>query len=195
MQEFATARHCCKILDGMILDGSSSLSPSLIDPATLARQHGAAVFRAAYRVLGDRALAEDVQQDVFLRLLETPPGAVDSWPAYLAAAATRAAIDLLRRQRRWWRLSPVWRQQQPDAADSAEQTNLEREQARRLRAAIATLSPREAQCFGLRYLQGLEIGEIAHHLQLSPNTVSVSLHRARQRLEARLGSAVTEVEG
>ena len=171
------------------------MSPSAIDPAALARHHGATVFRAAYRVLGDRALAEDVQQDVFLRLLESPPGhEIDSWPAYLGAAGTRAAIDLLRRQRRWWRLLPLWRQQQPDAAESAEQTSLERERAQRLRAALATLSPREAQCFGLRYLQGLEIAEIARSLQLSANTVSVSLHRARQRLEARLGSTIAEVE-
>ena len=182
--------HC-----SLTLDGRLPVSPSAIDPAALARHHGATVFRAAYCVLGDRALAEDVQQEVFLRLLEAPPADVDSWPAFLCSAATRAAIDLLRRQRRWWRVLPLWRQQQPEAAESAEQASLQREQARRLRAALATLPPRQAQCFGLRYLQGLEIGEIARSLQLSPNTVSVSLHRARQRLQAQLGTAVTEVEG
>ena len=71
------------------------------DPEALARQYGPLVFKAAYRVLGDASLAEDVQQEVFLRLIEAQPQAVKSWPAYLRASAARAAIDVLRRQRRW----------------------------------------------------------------------------------------------
>jgi hypothetical protein len=53
------------------------------DVTALARQYGPAVFRAAWRVLGVRAAAEDVQQQVFLRLIESPPRNVESWPAYL----------------------------------------------------------------------------------------------------------------
>ena len=45
--------------------------------------------------------AEDVQQQVFLRLIESPPQNVESWPAYLTTVGTRLAIDHLRRQRRW----------------------------------------------------------------------------------------------
>lgn len=162
------------------------------DPAALARQYGDLVFKAAYRVLGDASLSEDVQQDVFLRLVESPHAAVESWPAYLAAASTRRAIDVLRRRNRWWRLLPLWRAQAQTAAASAEEAGLERERARRLRTALAGLSPREAQCFGLRYLQGLEIGDIAAALALSENNVSVTLHRARRRLEAELGDASPE---
>lgn len=162
------------------------------DPATLAQLYGALVYKAAYRVLGDAALAEDVQQDVFLRLIESPQYDVDSWPAFLTAASTRTAIDVLRRQQRWWRLLPIWRAQAPVAASSAEQVGLEQERARRLRSALARLSRREAQCFGLRYLQGLEIADIARALRLSENSVSVSLHRARRRLEADIAQASQE---
>ena len=162
------------------------------DPETLARQYGPLVFKAAYRVLGDTSLAEDVQQEVFLRLIETSPRAVASWPAYLTASATRSAIDVLRRQRRWWRLLPLWQMHAPTEAPSAEDTGIAREQAQRLRGALAALPRREAQCFGLRYLQSLDIGEIAQALSMTENNVNVTLHRARRRLEAQLGDATVE---
>lgn len=161
-------------------------------PEALARHYGALVFRAAYRVLGEASAAEDVQQDVFLRLLEQPPRGVASWPAFLTAAAVRTAIDRQRRQRRWWRVLPIWRAQAPEHAASAEDVGEHDERARRLRETLATLPEREAQCFSLRYLQGLEIAEIAHVLQLSTNNVNVTLHRARRRLEARLGDSLPE---
>ena len=66
------------------------------DVAALARQYGPTVFRAAWRILGSRAAAEDVQQQLFLRLIESPPRGVQSWPAWLTASATRLAIDLRR---------------------------------------------------------------------------------------------------
>jgi RNA polymerase sigma factor (sigma-70 family) len=162
------------------------------EPAALARHYGPLVFRAAYRVLGDAALAEDVQQEVFLRLLERPPAGVVSWPAFLTAAAVRAAIDQRRRQQRWWRVLPMWRAGAPTEAPSAEQAGLDTEQARRLREALVALPRREAQCFGLRYLQGMEIADIAQALGLSANNINVILHRARRRLEARLGDATEE---
>ena len=161
-------------------------------PEALARQYCPLVFKAAYRVLGDASLAEDVQQEVFLRLIEAWPDAVNSWPAYLSAAATRAAIDVLRRQRRWWRLLPLWQMHAPTEAPSTEDTGLAREQAQRLRSALAQLPRREAQCFGLRYLQSLDIGEIAQALAMTENNVNVTLHRARRRLEAQLGDATVE---
>lgn len=162
-------------------------------PAALAHHYGPLVFRAAFRVLGDAALAEDVQQDVFLRLLEQPPRDVVSWPAFLTAAAVRRAIDRQRQQRRWWRLLPVWRAQAPESAASTEDISLTDERARRLRAALTGLSPREAQCFSLRYLEGMAIDEIARVLAITINAAHVTLHRARRRLEARLGDALSEV--
>lgn len=178
------------MLDAPIRIQESPLDAPLdTDPAALARLYGPLVFRAAYRVLGDAGRAEDVQQEVFLRLLETSAADVQSWPAWLSACATRLAIDALRRQRRWQRLVPQWLVLAPAAAASAEQATSEAQRARQLREALAGLSRREAQCFALRYLEGEEIGAIAAALGLSENNVSVALHRAKRRLESRLGAA------
>lgn len=167
-------------------------APDPSEVADLARVHGPLVFRAAYRLLGDRAQAEDVQQEVFLRLLESRRDVVASWPAYLTSAATRLAIDVLRRRQRWWGLLPTWKAQAPVLAPSAEEAGIEAQRAAQLRAALCALSRREAQCFALRYFDGLEVGEVAAALQMSENNVSVVLHRARRRLEARLSQFAGE---
>lgn len=157
------------------------------DIAALASRYGRQVFRAAYRVLGDAALAEDVQQDVFLRLLESAGHAsVDNWAAYLSASAVRLAIDRLRRQRRWWRLLPFWQASAPAAQASAEEHAADLERSDRLRAALSRLKPREAECFALRHLHGMDIPAIAAAMDISENHVSVTLHRAVRALEARL---------
>lgn len=166
-----------------ILENAASVSGAeREDVAGLARQYGPAVFRAAWRILGSRAAAEDVQQQLFLRLLESPPRDVSSWPAYLTASATRLAIDHLRRQRRWRMLVPLWKD---DPVDESPDEDLERQQAGRfMRAALARLKPRDAACFVMRHLQGLSPGDIGRALGISDNHVSVSVHRARQALEA-----------
>ena len=165
-----------------ILEAAAVKSTDSDDIAALARTYGPNVFRAAWRVLGSRAAAEDVQQQLFLKLIEAPPRQVESWPAYLTAAATRLAIDSLRRQRRWRLLAPLWKSAHPEDAPDE---NLEREQASRfMRAALARINPRDASCFVMRHLHGLAPAAIGAALGISENHVSVSVHRARKALEA-----------
>lgn len=160
-----------------------------VDPsvAALAVAHGRQVFHAARRLLGNTSQAEDVQQEVFLRLLEKAPAEVASWPAYLSAMATRISIDRLRRHTRWRRLLPIWVASARQVEDSAELHVMQAQQARRLRIALGRLKPRDATCFSLRYLEGFEISQIATTLGMSRNHVSVCLHRAQRALEAELG--------
>jgi RNA polymerase sigma-70 factor (ECF subfamily) len=152
------------------------------DVAALARQYGPLVFRAAWRVLGSRAASEDVQQQVFLRLIESPPRDVESWPAYLTTVGTRLAIDHLRRQRRWRLLAPLWTAEEPE--DSPAEDAERAEASRFMRAALARLNPRDASCFVMRHLHGLAPAAIGAALGISENQVSVSVHRARKALEA-----------
>jgi len=152
------------------------------DVAALARTYGRHVFRAAWRVLGTRAASEDVQQQVFLRLIESPPRDVRSWPAFLTTAATRLAIDHLRRQRRWALLAPLWK---TDGVEDSPAEEAERaDEDRVVRQALARMNPRDASCFVLRHVHGLSPAEVATTLGISENNVSVISHRARKALEA-----------
>lgn len=55
-----------------------------------------ALFGMAYRMLGTRADAEDVVQDVFLRWFKADRTAIDNPAAWLMTVCTRRSIDLLR---------------------------------------------------------------------------------------------------
>lgn len=163
-----------------------SAAPEHAEVAELARRYGPQVYRVAQRLLGDVAQAEDVQQDVFLKLLEGGAVAVASWPAYLTTLATRMAIDRMRRQQRWRRLLPLWLQQAPTVSGCTESERLDAERAQLLRVALGRLKARDAECFALRYLQGLEIAEVATALGITANLVSVILHRATAALRLQL---------
>ena len=168
---------CIPILEGAPVSGADG-----DDIAALARQYGPTVFRAAWRVLGTRAASEDVQQQVFLRLIESPPRNVESWPAYLTTMSTRLAIDHLRRQRRWRLLAPLWKADEP--VDSPAEDAERAEASRFMRAALARLKPQRRVLLCHAASAGLAPAAIGAALGISENHVSVSVHRARKALEA-----------
>ena len=149
--------------------------------AELYENHYEAVFRAALRVTGNPADAEDVLQTVFLRALAQGK-TVDELAlpaAYFRRAAVNAAVDVLRRRETHAesgfdeRASPV----------AVQPRLLLKEQLRR---AIATLDSDDASLFLLRHVEGLSIEELAGMFQIDKNNVSVKLHRIRQRLQAEM---------
>jgi len=156
-------------------------TPAPADLAGLYERHAEAVFRAALRVTGNPADAEDVLQTVFVRVLS---GSDADWSAgrpaaYFRRAAVNAAVDLLRR--RAVRAATAYDDEARHAG--VEPALFLKEQLRR---AIATLDRDDASLFLLRYVEGLSNQELADLLQLEKNNVAVRLHRIRTRLQAEL---------
>jgi len=149
--------------------------------AELYNRHYDAVFRAALRVTGNPADAEDVLQTVFLRVLSQGEDArAASRPAaYFRRAAVNAAVDLLRR--RAVRAGSTYDDEAPHAA--VEPPSLLKEQLRR---ALATLDGDDATLFLLRHVEGLTNEELAEMFQLEKNNVAVRLHRIRHRLQTEM---------
>ncbi len=147
----------------------------------LYENHSTAVFRAALRVTGNPADAEDVLQTVFLRCLSQgdrlDPSRVPR--AYFRRAAVNAAVDLLRR--RITRGESPFDEALPHGA--VESPALLKE---RLRRAIATLEESDAVLFLLRYVEGLSNGELAEMFGQEKNHISVRLYRIRQTLQAEM---------
>lgn len=156
-------------------------APALAGFAGLYERHYEAVFRAALRVTGSPADAEDILQTVFLRVLSRRDehDAAARPSAYFRRAAVNAAVDLLRR--RAVRGDVAYDDQAPHAA--VEGAPLLKEQLRR---ALATLDRDDASLFLLRYVEGLSNQELADEFQLEKNNVAVRLHRIRVRLQAEM---------
>jgi RNA polymerase sigma-70 factor (ECF subfamily) len=144
----------------------------------LYQRHAQLVYRVALRVTGAPSDAEDALQTVFLRLLNRDDGDAHRAPdAYFRRAATNAAIDILRRRSN--------RAEGPPDPDSPapQQPPLLRE---RLRRAIASLPPRDAELFTLRYVEGVSNTELAEEFGMERATVGTRLHRIRQSLKELL---------
>ena len=164
---------------------------------SLFREHHGAIFRAAYRVTGDAADAEDVLQTVFTRLLrrEEQPDLSESAGSYLHRAAVNAALDLIRARKRARTvdLDGVGDHLIDHADPGPERRQGSRELARRLREAMTRLSPRQAEIFTMRYFEGLGNLEISKMLGATQTSIAVILHRARHRLQKELGSLEGEL--
>jgi RNA polymerase sigma-70 factor, ECF subfamily len=149
--------------------------------AELYERHYEAVYRAALRVTGNRADAEDVLQTVFMRALARPDDMerVATPPAYFRRAAVNAAVDVLRRR-------DSRAETDFDAAASHAAVQAPVLLKERLRRALATLEREDASLFLLRYVEGFSNEELADMFQIEKNNIAVRLHRIRQRLQAEL---------
>ena len=149
--------------------------------AELYESHYEAVFRAALRITGNPADAEDILQTVFLRVLGRGGQVEDvSLPgAYFRRAAVNAAVDVLRR--REMRAESGYDNEAPHAAVQPPVLLKER-----LRRALAILDGDDASLFLLRHVEGLSIEELAGVFEIEKNNVTVRLHRIRQRLQTEM---------
>lgn len=159
------------------------------DLEELFAEHQTRVFRTAYRITGNSTDAEDVLQTVFLRLLrrDDPPDLARGAASYLHRAAVNAALDLLRARKRARAvdLEAAGELAEPEAKGPERQSH-RKELVRWLRSAVARLSPRAAEIFTLRYVEGYGNKEIAEMLDTSQTAVAVILHRTRHRLGKEL---------
>ena len=157
----------------------------------LVRHYGEPLLAFAYRLSGDRDVAADIAQDVFVwawerRELLTQASSIR---AYLYSAVRHRVIDHLRRERRVasWRMTVDDRTSgmgapSTDPASAAESSELDRAIA----AAMAALPPRTHQIATLRWHDGLTPAEIARVLGISVSTVSNTLTSAAKALRHAL---------
>ena len=155
-----------------------------LDFAALVREHQAMVFSVAYHFLHDRDLAEEVAQEVFLRLhkslasIQSPAHAV----FWIRKVTAQRAIDEARRRKRRAQV-PLEDAPEP-AAGAVPRDPWLGELLRRL---IAGLPEAPRMVMILRYQEDLDPSEIAEVLNMPLGTVKSHLQRSLARLRETLG--------
>lgn len=159
------------------------------------QQHYARVYNLLFRLVGNRAEAEDLALEVFSRFWERKPAAVgadEGLGGWLYRVATNLGFNALRAARRRARHEVIFDDENADAqpardADPAQAAELAAERAQ-VQAVLRQLKPRDAQILLLRH-SGLSYKEIAAALEIAPGSVGTLLARAERAFE-RLYSAL-----
>jgi RNA polymerase sigma-70 factor, ECF subfamily len=173
---------------------SRDVEETLAAPAAQIPSDAEAAFEELYRrgrddvyayvagLLRDRVAAEDVTALAFerayrrRRAFNPKRGTRRAW---LFGIARNAALDELRRRRRLATFASEPADDAAPAPDHGAELALQREV---LRAAIATLAPRERELVALKFFAGLTNSEIAAVIGVSETNAGTRLHRVIQKL-------------
>jgi RNA polymerase sigma factor (sigma-70 family) len=155
----------------------------------LVRDHGARVYRLAYRLTGNPHDAEDLTQDVFVRVFRSlhrfQPGTFEGW---LHRITTNLFLDGARRRQKIRfdglgdgsdeRLPSAW----PNPSEQLADADLDHDVA----AALSALPPEFRAAVVLCDIEGLSYEEISEVLDIKIGTVRSRIHRGRAQLRSAL---------
>lgn len=145
---------------------------------------------------GNPAEAEDLLQELWLRIRDATPGPVANGRAYLYRAAQNLVLDRLREARRREARDKDWSDTQAetvvgdrvDPGPPALESLIAREEVAALRAAIAQLPEGAGRAFRLHKLEGLPHAEVAARLGISRSGVEKHIAVAMAHLRRALGN-------
>lgn len=153
------------------------------------RTHSARVYRLAYRLTGNRHDAEDLTQEVFVRVFRSlssyTPGTFEGW---LHRITTNLFLDQVRRKQRirFDGLADDAAERLPGREPTPAQAYEDRTFDGDVQAALDALSPDFRAAVVLCDIEGLPYEEIAATLGIKLGTVRSRIHRGRAQLRQAL---------
>jgi RNA polymerase sigma-70 factor (ECF subfamily) len=155
----------------------------------LVRQHSSRVYRLAYRLTGNQHDAEDLTQEVFVRVFRSlssyTPGTFEGW---LHRITTNLFLDMARRRQRIRfeglgdQAVGLLRDDEPTPAQAFDARHLDTD----VQQALEALAPEYRAAVVLCDIEGLSYEEIAATLGVKLGTVRSRIHRGRAQLRAAL---------
>ena len=156
----------------------------------LVRRHTRRVFNLCYRFTGNSTEAEDLSQEVFLRIYRTLASyraAYGAFPTWLTSVTRNLLVDHYRRTRRDRITDSIddampQLEEKHSSARSPDKLAQAGELSGQLQHALSRLSPELREAVILRDLQSLEYSEIQVVLQVPEGTVKSRINRGRIEL-------------
>lgn len=146
--------------------------------------------------IGDAAEAEDVLQELWVRIHQLPNGPIGNGRAYLFRAAQNLIVDRVRARDRRTRRERAWSEEQTaccahggeavDGSKNAEEELLDREVAAMIASAVMNLPAGARRAFQLHKLEGLSHAEVAHRMGISKSGVEKHMAVAMKYLRRAL---------
>jgi RNA polymerase sigma-70 factor (ECF subfamily) len=174
-------------------------APEDLTLSTLVEQYERIVFQVALRIVHNREDAEDICQEVWLKVARSLPNLRDRSRIlpWLCRISHNCALSFVSAHRA--RLQALAYAPEDDVvaavpgptADEPEQQAMASAIIANLRAALMTLAERDRKVLILREFKGLPYAEIGEVLKISTGNAEVSVHRARARLRARMAAGST----
>jgi RNA polymerase sigma-70 factor (ECF subfamily) len=180
------------------VQGAERCGSELDDIDALVRTYRPRLLRFVAFSIGDQDLAESITQDCFLKAYNGRANfrgdcSVNTW-------LTSIALNLIRDQQRLQKFR-FWRQARATAIDitdaasflpsnesSPESRILVREKAEQVQEALVSLSAKQRSVFLMRFVEDMELSEIAAATRMPLNTVKTHLHRALKSVRAQVGN-------
>jgi len=152
--------------------------------------HWRRIYAIAFRHTRSQPDAEDIMQETFIKAFKRirsfrfDRGA--GFAPWLNAICLHSTIDFLRRQKRRHRDHQVsladLNRELRSSGPSPEESAVHSQAAGSIRQALRVLSPRQKLIFEMRYLQHMDIREIAENLKCSPSNVKTQISRSLAKL-------------
>lgn len=156
------------------------------------RRHAGAVFGLATRVVADRTLAEEVVQEVFLRLWDSPDRfdpSRGSLRSYLLAQCHGRSVDLIRSEQSRRAREEREHRQRAEAGYDIEHEVWDLTVAEHVRDALGQLPADERRAIELAYFGGMTYREVAAALDQPEGTVKSRIRSGLRRLRGGLAQA------
>ena len=180
-----------QLSDAVLLEGLRRGSHEAF--SSLFLRHYAPVRDLLWRLLGDADEADDVAQEVFLKLYQRPLAGdrEHNLRAWLYRVATNLGYNALRAERRRHERQARVERERSESLTEPDELALAKEEREIVRTTLARLPQQQQACLVLRY-QGLSYAEVAEVLQVSSKSIGTLLARAeaafrKQYLASRKG--------
>ncbi|WP_088007113.1 RNA polymerase sigma factor SigX [Indiicoccus explosivorum] len=159
----------------------------------LFKQYYAQVVRQVMVIVKDQSVAEDIAQDVFVKLYHTDRSAIGSLPGWLAKVAANTAYNHIRSEQRHRARKSRQEQAETGTAGSLEDEYMKAEAIDAVRKTLMQLPERDRELLMMKF-SGYSYEEIAESKNVEKTSIGAWLARAKKRFRKIHKAERTEAE-